>query len=88
VLNLESKLNQQLFMYMLSVAVLFTMGMDFSVRSNYYSDTISNSSMNINANEQVADFSILPLTHRFTEHLAQTTSWLNYMKAEYQLAVK
>jgi beta-N-acetylglucosaminidase len=59
-------------MYMLCVAVLFTMGMDFGTRSNYYADILTNQPVQINANAQVAAFSILPFTSPIIEDPAQS----------------
>jgi flagellum-specific peptidoglycan hydrolase FlgJ len=65
---LQNILKQHFFTYILSVTVLFTVGMDYNTIINNYSDTPSNSSMKINSKEQITDFHKLPLTQPYTEN--------------------
>lgn len=69
---MRSLLKQQLYLYILSVAVLFTVGMDFGAKSNYYSDTTIHSPVPINNKAQTAALYTLPLPRKITEDLTQS----------------
>jgi flagellum-specific peptidoglycan hydrolase FlgJ len=71
---LRSKFKQQFYAYMLSLTVLFTMGMSFDAGNNNYSDVPINPSVEIDSNEQIADFNKLPLTQPSTEDITSVPS--------------
>lgn len=58
---MQIKIKQQLFAYLLSVTVFFTLGMDFNASNNMFNeDTAYNSPMIINSKEQANNDNMLP----------------------------